>query len=179
MVRYRSVRYDGAAQMEPKKVLITGGSSGIGRAIAEELAKYKHQLLLVARDAGRLKRTAEELRTKYGVNVQTVLADVGNEAEVARVRRYCEKQFLPNVLVLNAGVWMEGSVATAKPKDIEALMKVNVYQVFHFAREFVPLLENQPVPRIILTAPPRVSRPINRRRADSTACPSGPSAVRQ
>lgn len=133
------------------KVLITGGSSGIGRAIAEELGKQKHALLLVARDAGKLERTAEALRKRFSVNIQTFAADVGDAAEVAKVRRYCEQKFVPNVLVLNAGVWAGGSVATAKPKDIEALMRVNVYQVFHFAREFVPLLDGQAVPRIILT----------------------------
>jgi short-subunit dehydrogenase len=132
-------------------VLITGGSSGIGRGIAEELAQQKHSLLLVARDAGRLATAADELRSKHSADVRTFVADVGDEAAVAKVRRYCEKQFVPNVLVLNAGVWVEGSVTTAKPKDIEALMKVNVYQAFHFAREFVPLLEGQQTPRIILT----------------------------
>lgn len=57
--------------------LITGGTSGIGRAIAGELAKKKLNIVLVARGKDELKKSAQQLSAQYGVDVKTIIADLG------------------------------------------------------------------------------------------------------
>jgi len=56
-------------EMYGKQVLITGASAGIGKAIAEEYAKYGADLILVARRLERLEEVAKELNDKYGSKV--------------------------------------------------------------------------------------------------------------
>ena len=56
-------------KLSGKRALITGGSRGIGRAIAEAFAREACSLILNARESGRLTRTADEVATEYGVDV--------------------------------------------------------------------------------------------------------------
>ncbi|MDE3194747.1 MAG: SDR family NAD(P)-dependent oxidoreductase, partial [Acidobacteriota bacterium] len=64
--------------------LITGGSSGIGLAIAEIAAKAGHRVTLIARGEARLGEAAEALRGGHGADVQTFSADLGNRADAER-----------------------------------------------------------------------------------------------
>lgn len=132
-------------------ILITGGSSGIGRAIAMFMAQLGSDLVLVAREQDRLDTTAEEIKKLAKVDVHVITADVSDPTAVAGVRKFCvDRKCVPDVLVLNAGIWLAGAITEAKPADIERLMGVNAYQMFHFAREFTDLLINQTNPKIII-----------------------------
>ena len=62
--------------------LITGGTSGIGLAFATELAADGFDLVLVARDAGRLAGVRERLQNRFGVEVETLVADLGVRADL-------------------------------------------------------------------------------------------------
>ena len=56
--------------------LITGASGGIGEALARELAKSKHDLVLVARSEGKLRALADELSTAHGITADVLTADL-------------------------------------------------------------------------------------------------------
>lgn len=105
--------------------VITGASSGIGAAFAARLARRGHDLLLVARRADRLATLAEQLRGATGVAVETLAADLGNAADLARLEaRIAECPV--TLLVNNAGVGALGATSTVAPDLQEALLRINV-----------------------------------------------------
>ncbi|MHB1008842.1 MAG: SDR family NAD(P)-dependent oxidoreductase [Propionibacteriaceae bacterium] len=91
--------------------LVTGGTAGIGRAFAVELASRGWDLVLVARDSARLETVAEELRTTYGHTVETVTADLARREDVLRVAERIEDTSSPvEMLVNNAGFGIHASL---------------------------------------------------------------------
>ena len=88
--------------MTPPTALITGATAGIGAEFARQLASQGHDLVLVARDAGRLKERAAELAGEFGVAASTLAADLMTVDGLAAVEaRVLEADI--DVLVNNAG----------------------------------------------------------------------------
>lgn len=65
-----------------KRAVVIGGSSGLGKAAAEALAKEGVDLVLFARSQERLARTQQELRAKCGVQIDTVIGDITQAGDV-------------------------------------------------------------------------------------------------
>ena len=84
--------------------LVTGATAGLGLAYAGRLAARGHDLVIVARNAERLATTAEELRRRHGVQVETLAADLADRAALQRVAdRVADAARPVDVLVNNAG----------------------------------------------------------------------------
>ena len=85
--------------------LITGGSSGIGKALARECAGRNHNLLLVALDNPELAKTADEIRKEFSVQVETFGIDLTEIDGPLRIYEWCHKNaFRVNILINNAGI---------------------------------------------------------------------------
>lgn len=92
------------------RAVITGGTSGIGAEFARQLAGRGVALVLVARDEERLSEVAGELRQSYGVEVETLTADLADRSRAQRVAERLRSETSPvSILVNNAGF----SVGTA------------------------------------------------------------------
>ena len=65
--------------------LVTGATSGIGLSFAHQLAERGHDVVLVARDRVRLENVSDELRAKYGVGTEILVADLSDRAETGKV----------------------------------------------------------------------------------------------
>jgi hypothetical protein len=98
--------------------LITGSSSGIGAVYADRLAKRGYDLIVVARNQGRLNALADRLKSETGRSVEVVVADLNQKADLAKVESILRKDVRVTLLVNNAGV---GSVAPLLDSDIDKM----------------------------------------------------------
>lgn len=146
--RIAKMNLSGASAMD---VLITGGSRGIGRAIAEELVGAGHRVMIVARNAPQLQSAVSEL-TKGGEREPLgCQCDVANAADRRRLVETCKaSSFTPSVLVLNAGTFFEGTLSESRPEDFAATMQVNLDACYHLVQAFVGSMSEDSRSRIIL-----------------------------
>jgi len=108
-----------------RTVLITGASSGIGRALAHQVAQAGGRLILVARDAARLERTLAEVQA-LGASAVAMRADLADPAQVRGLVAALEREAV-DVLVNNAGLSIRRPVERSldRPEDFERLIAVN------------------------------------------------------
>jgi short-subunit dehydrogenase len=107
--------------------LITGGSSGVGYALAEEFAQHGHDLVLVSNNEAALKQAAERLKNDYKVDVLTFESDLRDETSAEAIYSYCrEKGISVEVLVNNAGAGTYGSFAESSADDNEANVQIDI-----------------------------------------------------
>src|ERR1041385_2392839 len=93
-----------------KWALITGGSMGIGHELAKVFAGEKYNLVLVARNEGRLKKAAEELRAQHGVEIKILVKDL-SLPEASQAIFDALRDTPISVLVNNAGFGWRGVFA--------------------------------------------------------------------
>ncbi|MBV8556210.1 MAG: SDR family NAD(P)-dependent oxidoreductase [Planctomycetaceae bacterium] len=124
----------------PKVVLVTGASTGIGAAVARELARQGYSLVLTARRSGRLEQLADELR-QTGVEVLVLAADLADPATPERLVSEVVARFGGlDVLVNNAGFGLPTLFADAAPADLRRQLGVNFVQPLMLARWALPHL---------------------------------------
>ena len=112
--------------------LVTGASSGIGKALARELAAQGAHLILVSRNAQRLEQEAEDLRIRFGVNVHIFPEDLERLEDRLELFAWTQKSGLTvDVLVNNAGVAHYGPFNEASFKDVSAMLDLNVQALTH------------------------------------------------
>src|SRR3954453_5797646 len=90
--------------------LITGASSGIGATYADRLAKRGYDLILVARDAQRLRALSEKLTREAGVKISVLPADLTDRAAVRTVEARLRDDESVTLLVNNAGIGPKGTL---------------------------------------------------------------------
>ena len=114
--------------------LVTGGTSGIGAAFARALAARGDDLVLVARNAGRLEGVAAELRQRHGVAVETLAADLADRADLARVAaRLADASRPVDLLVNNAGFGIRARLTAEDLSPFEHGLDVMVHAVMVLA----------------------------------------------
>jgi short-subunit dehydrogenase len=117
--------------------LVTGASTGIGRAFCEQLARKGLDLVLVARDEQRLAVVAAELRDRYGVDCDIVRADLSVRSDVDDVARiFAERRI--DVLVNNAGFGLNRGFTRTSVDDEQRLLDVLVTAVLRLTHAAVP-----------------------------------------
>jgi short-subunit dehydrogenase len=124
-------------------VLLTGATGGIGAQTAALLATRGANLLLVARDASRLKALRSRL-TRFGTTVEVVAADLATEEGRRRVAAAAhEFQGGINVLINNAGINRFDLFDRQSDKDLEAVVNINLLAPMLLTHKLLPLLQRQ------------------------------------
>lgn len=113
--------------------LVTGASSGIGAIYAELLAARGYDLLLVARDLRRLETAATTFRAEYQVQVEVMQADLTSKADVLKLEQRLRGDSTISLLLNNAGIAADGSLASADTDQLERMIALNVVAVTRLA----------------------------------------------
>ena len=127
--------------MSDRAALVTGGSSGIGFAIARMLGREGYGITLSARRPDKLEAAADELRGD-GVEVESVPANMVEEGDLQNLLAHHRDRFgRLDVLVNNAGVGIGGPFGEAETKKVDMQISVNLRAVYLLTRDAIPLLK--------------------------------------
>ncbi|MFZ3069151.1 MAG: SDR family NAD(P)-dependent oxidoreductase [Microgenomates group bacterium] len=127
----------------PKVILISGGSDGLGKAIAKKLAP-NNQVVILSHNKEKLEATARELNCDF---VEAELTDY--ESLKSAVTQVVEKHQTIDVLINNAGIWMEGKLEDNEPSKIKELIDVNTTGTIFLTRAVLPVMRSKKSGQII------------------------------
>jgi ribitol 2-dehydrogenase len=132
-----------------KVALVTGASSGIGRAAAQALARRGVKQMLTGRSEERLQTLAAELKA----DVALLPADLADPAQVDRLVPETVRRFgRIDIVLANAGIYLAGDIKDGDPDAWDRLITTNVSSVFRLVRSAVPYLVGQGNGDILVTS---------------------------
>ena len=145
-----------------KVALVAAASRGLGRAVAEELAREGMDLLICARGADALRETADAIRAASGVRVVDVVADLSEAAGVARVAERALAEFgRVDVLVTNGGGPPAGPFESHSPDAWLAAVRQNLVSVVELTRAVLPGMKERRWGRIVNVTSIAVKQPVD------------------
>lgn len=118
--------------------LITGASTGIGAVYADRLARRGYDLVLVARDQGRMEDLAARLVGDTGARVEVLRADLTSRSDLARVEQRLREDARITMLVNNAGTAASGPFVGADLDQLERVIVLNAVAVMRLAGAVAP-----------------------------------------
>lgn len=136
--------------LQGKRILITGASSGIGRALAIEAARRGAAVLAAARNEERLRQTVDQARAAGG-RVEFLCAELTDPHGRERLIHAVEQNFGGlDLLVNNAGIGATGHFQYAGPERLRRIMEVNFFAVCELTRSAIPLLKEGVDPAVVM-----------------------------
>lgn len=144
-----------------KWALVTGASSGIGWALAQQLGAKGANLVLTARRADRLKQLAEDLTTRNKVQTQTFVADLARPQAPGEIFRFVEQKRLPiEILINNAGFGVYGEFHKVEAQRLLDMVQVNVAAVVHLTHLFLPAMVDRRSGYVLIVASTAAFQPV-------------------
>lgn len=127
------------AQMDKMKAVITGGTKGIGRAIAEKLATNGYELVICSRNAQDLAAAKADLEKLSATTVHTSVVDMSQRAQVLEFGTFClDKLGQIDILINNAGIFIPGAIHEEEEGALESMIETNLYSAYHLTRQLLP-----------------------------------------
>ena len=125
-------------EIKNSRVLVTGGSSGLGKSLAKNLVELGARVLITGRDASKVEQVASE------IGAIGVASDVANDNDIDRVFETIESEWGGlDVLVNNAGIGEWSAVEELNREQFDRVFQVNVYGAAVMAAKAVPLFKKQ------------------------------------
>lgn len=122
-------------------IVITGGSKGMGKAVAEKFLSAKNNISICARNSRELEITAKELSDKYGQDVKYFATDLSDKENVLKFAAWVlEQNKVVDVLVNNAGYFIPGSVYNEEEGTLKKMIDINLYSAYHLTRTLLPAM---------------------------------------
>lgn len=136
-------------QLAGMRIVITGASQGIGRALTLEAARRGMRVLAAARSDALLQELVKEVRATGGT-IETVHADVTSVQDRQGMVEAAERHFGgADILVNNAGIGATGHFADVSPERLRKIMEVNFFGMTETTRAFLPLLQKGNRPALV------------------------------
>ncbi|HEY8504183.1 MAG TPA: SDR family oxidoreductase [Gemmataceae bacterium] len=136
-------------KLEGLRVLVTGASQGIGRALAAAAARRGMRVLAAARSPDLLGELAREVREQGG-QIETVRADVTSPEDRQKMVDAARQHFGGlDVLINNAGIGATGHFMDTEPETMRKIFEVNFFGTTETTRAFLPLLKEGTTPAIV------------------------------
>lgn len=132
--------------MSIKNTVITGASKGIGKAIAESLARQKNNVFLCSRNPAEASEVAQSLKAIHPEGTFKAMAcDVTIKADLEHFAQACLETFdgKIDVLVNNAGLFEPGEASTEADGQMERMMETNLYSAYHLSRMLLPAMKQR------------------------------------
>lgn len=147
--------------LEGRVALVAAASKGLGRAVAERLAREGMKLAICARSPDTLERTAAEIQEQTGAEVLAVPADVAKPEDVESfVSQAVERFGRLDVLVTNAGGPKPGDFFDLSDQDWEAAFQLTLMSAVRLCREAIPHMQKQRWGRIVHITSVSVKQPL-------------------
>ena len=130
--------------MEPKgkTAIVTGGSKGIGKAIAESLIRSGVNVVISARNAGELELALADLNDLDGGQAIGFPCDVRDYSEVKALLSKATQAFhRVDIMVNNAGIGIFSSVEEMSPEEFRSVIETNLFGVFYCCHEAIPIMK--------------------------------------
>lgn len=125
--------------------LITGASSGIGKAMAEEFASRQRNLLLIALPESGLESLCETISSTYRVSCRFLEVDLRDRDAPKKIRNFANDQHLRiNMLINNIGIGHEGNIGDLNIEKIDDMIMLNIYSATHLTNLFLNELKSYP-----------------------------------
>lgn len=120
-------------------VIITGGSKGLGKAMAMRFAKEGYSLILCARTISTLEATQKEIASLYpNISIDIFSADLSQKKEVLAFGDFCLQKGTPEIIINNAGAYVQGNCFDASEDLMNEMMNINFFSAFYLSRLFIP-----------------------------------------
>ncbi len=133
-----------------KVALVTGGSKGLGRAMARGLAEAGADIVISSRHENELKPALDEILRGTDRKGRYIVADMSKRAEVLRLARTTLEQMgRVDILVNNAGTNIPQAIDQIKDEDWDAVMEINLNSIMVLTRALVPQMKSRGWGRII------------------------------
>ena len=130
--------------LKGKVAIVTGGTKGIGRGIAEALIGEQANVCISARKEGEIEEATESLNKLGGGKAIGFTCDVRDHAEVKLLfERVASQLGGLDVLVNNAGIGTFAPVEEMSPEDFRAVLETNLFGVFYCCHQAIPLMKNR------------------------------------
>ncbi len=123
------------------KIIVTGASKGIGKAIAEKFAAEGNTILVCSRGEKSLYDTVNEIQTRFpNCIIKGKSCDMANKKSVQEFAAWCLEQGAPDILVNNAGQFLPGSIHDEAEGMLEQMIETNLYSAYHLTRAILPAM---------------------------------------
>lgn len=125
-----------------KIILITGAARGIGKGILEELVKDKNNIIIA--NYNKSEKEALELKEKYGESIELYKADVGNRAEVKKMKDLVINKYKKiDVIINNAGISQIKMFNDITEEDWNRMLQINLTSAYYIIQEFLSNMINE------------------------------------
>lgn len=145
-------RWPGVSQFDlsGRVAIVTGGSKGLGEAMAAGLASARANLLLISRHEDEIQQAAKTIVDEYQVRAVGIAADVTQQSDVARLVARCVSEFgKVDILLNNAGINIRGPIDELSLDEFRQVQSVNVDATWLCAKHVVPEMRRNGYGRII------------------------------